>query len=157
MGALIDQEHKNKVLSYIRQGVEEGATQLCGGSVQCKGAFVSPVILDNVTNDMTVAQEEIFGPVLCVIPFSTEEEAIQIANDSPYGLGAALWTSDLDRAHRVARKLEAGSVWINNYNEGDMTVPFGGFKQSGNGRDKSLHALEKFTEVKTTWLRLGSY
>ncbi|EEX41913.1 aldehyde dehydrogenase [Vibrio furnissii] len=157
MGALIDQEHKNKVLSYIRQGVDEGATQLCGGSVQCKGAFVSPVILDNVTNDMTVAQEEIFGPVLCVIPFSTEEEAIQIANDSPYGLGAALWTSDLDRAHRVARKLEAGSVWINNYNEGDMTVPFGGFKQSGNGRDKSLHALEKFTEVKTTWLRLGSY
>ncbi|MCE7599444.1 aldehyde dehydrogenase family protein, partial [Vibrio fluvialis] len=145
------------VLSYIRQGVDEGATQLCGGSVQCKGAFVSPVILDNVTNDMTVAQEEIFGPVLCVIPFSTEEEAIQIANDSPYGLGAALWTSDLDRAHRVARKLEAGSVWINNYNEGDMTVPFGGFKQSGNGRDKSLHALEKFTEVKTTWLRLGSY
>ncbi|QUJ70334.1 aldehyde dehydrogenase (plasmid) [Photobacterium sp. GJ3] len=157
MGALIDQAHKAKVLDYVAQGEAAGASVLCGGDVAGQGAFVSPVVLGNVTNEMSVAREEIFGPVLCVIPFETEEEAIAIANDSPYGLGAALWTSDLDRAHRVARQLQAGSVWINNYNEGDMTVPFGGFKQSGNGRDKSLHALEKFTEVKTTWLRLGSY
>ena len=157
MGALIDEEHKEKVLNYISLGLEAGASKRCGGHVDREGAFVAPVILDNVSNDMQVAREEIFGPVLCVIPFSTEEEAIAIANDSPYGLGAGLWTSDLDRAHRVAGKLQAGSVWINNYNEGDMTVPFGGYKQSGNGRDKSIHALDKFTEVKTTWLRLESH
>ncbi|MBY5991185.1 aldehyde dehydrogenase [Ferrimonas balearica] len=157
MGALIDQGHKAKVLAYLQKGLEAGATLRCGGDVEGPGAFVRPMILDDVDNTMAVAREEIFGPLLCVIGFETEAEAIAIANDSPYGLGAALWSSDLDRAHRVARQLKAGSVWINNYNEGDMTVPFGGYKQSGNGRDKSLHALEKFTEVKTTWLRLESY
>ncbi|MGR2767476.1 aldehyde dehydrogenase [Photobacterium ganghwense] len=154
MGALIDQDHKDKVLSYVDLAQQEGATVLCGGNVNAKGAFVAPVILDNVTNQMRVAREEIFGPVLCVIPFKDEQDAIRIANDSPYGLGAAVWSSDLSQAHRVAKQLEAGSVWVNNYNEGDMTVPFGGFKMSGNGRDKSLHAIEKFTETKTTWIRL---
>ncbi|SHI14656.1 aldehyde dehydrogenase [Ferrimonas marina] len=157
MGALIDQEHKAKVLDYVKQGVAAGANLRCGGDHPGPGAFVAPVILTGVDNAMAVAREEIFGPVLCVIPFSSEAEAVAIANDSPYGLGAALWTSDLNRAHRVARQLRAGSVWINNYNEGDMTVPFGGYKQSGNGRDKSLHAIEKFMEIKTTWLRLESY
>ncbi|WP_140167116.1 aldehyde dehydrogenase family protein, partial [Vibrio parahaemolyticus] len=126
----------------------------CGGDVDGQGAFVSPTILDNVDNKMRVAQEEIFGPVLCVIPFKDEAQAIEIANDSKYGLGAALWSSNINRVHRVAKRLQAGSVWVNNYNEGDMTVPFGGFKMSGNGRDKSLHAIEKFTETKTTWIRL---
>lgn len=154
MGALIDQDHKAKVLEYISLGQAEGATLRCGGDVEGQGAFVEPTILDNVSNKMRVAQEEIFGPVLCVIPFKDEAEAIEIANDSKYGLGAALWSSNINRVHRVAKQLQAGSVWVNNYNEGDMTVPFGGFKMSGNGRDKSLHALEKFTETKTTWIRL---
>ncbi|EGA66001.1 aldehyde dehydrogenase [Vibrio brasiliensis] len=154
MGALIDQEHKAKVLEYILLGQAEGATLRCGGDVQGQGAFVEPTILDNVDNKMKVAQEEIFGPVLCVIPFKDEAQAIEIANDSQYGLGAALWSSNINRVHRVAKQLQAGSVWVNNYNEGDMTVPFGGFKMSGNGRDKSLHAIEKFTETKTTWIRL---
>lgn len=154
MGALIDQGHKAKVLEYIHLGQTEGATLRCGGDVDGKGAFVEPTILDNVDNKMRVAQEEIFGPVLCVIPFKDEQEAIAIANDSKYGLGAALWSSNINRVHRVAQQLQAGSVWVNNYNEGDMTVPFGGFKMSGNGRDKSLHAIEKFTETKTTWIRL---
>ena len=103
---------------------------------------------------MTVSREEIFGPVLAVTAFEHESEAVRLANDSQYGLGAGLWTSDLRRAHRLARQLKAGSVFINNYNDGDMTVPFGGVKQSGNGRDKSLHAFDKFTELKTTWLAL---
>lgn len=154
MGALIDREHKAKVLDYVKLGQEAGAVVRCGGDVEGQGAFVEPVILDNVDNSMRVAQEEIFGPVLCVIPFKTEEEAIAIANDSQYGLGAALWSDNINRVHRVAKQLEAGSVWVNNYNEGDMTVPFGGFKMSGNGRDKSIHAIEKFTETKTTWIRL---
>ncbi|MDF2154623.1 aldehyde dehydrogenase [Vibrio sp. CAU 1672] len=154
MGALIDQEHKAKVLQYIDLGQSEGAVLRCGGDVQGPGAFVEPTILDNVDNKMRVAQEEIFGPVLCVIPFKDEAQAIAIANDSKYGLGAALWSSNINRVHRVAKQLQAGSVWVNNYNEGDMTVPFGGFKMSGNGRDKSLHAIEKFTETKTTWIRL---
>ncbi|MDA0108558.1 aldehyde dehydrogenase [Vibrio sp. La 4.2.2] len=154
MGALIDREHKEKVLDYVKLGQDTGATLRCGGDAGGKGAFVEPVILDNVDNSMRVAQEEIFGPVLCVIPFKTEQEAIAIANDSKYGLGAALWSDNINRVHRVAKQLEAGSVWVNNYNEGDMTVPFGGFKMSGNGRDKSIHAIEKFTETKTTWIRL---
>ncbi|HIF5690967.1 TPA: aldehyde dehydrogenase [Vibrio parahaemolyticus] len=154
MGALIDQDHKSKVLEYISLGESEGANVRCGGDVDGQGAFVSPTILDNVDNKMRVAQEEIFGPVLCVIPFKDEAQAIEIANDSKYGLGAALWSSNINRVHRVAKRLQAGSVWVNNYNEGDMTVPFGGFKMSGNGRDKSLHAIEKFTETKTTWIRL---
>ncbi|HCS5027424.1 TPA: aldehyde dehydrogenase family protein, partial [Escherichia coli] len=95
-----------------------------------------------------------FGPVLVVTRFTSEDQALQLANDSQYGLGAAVWTRDLSRAHRMSRRLKAGSVFVNNYNDGDMTVPFGGYKQSGNGRDKSLHALEKFTELKTIWISL---
>jgi len=107
-----------------------------------------------VTNAMKIAQEEIFGPVLSVIAFDTAEEAIAIANDTPYGLAAGIWTSDISKAHKTARAVRAGSVWVNQYDGGDMTAPFGGFKQSGNGRDKSLHALEKYTELKATWIKL---
>lgn len=103
---------------------------------------------------MRIAQEEIFGPVLSVIAFDTAEEAIAIANDTPYGLAAGIWTSDISKAHKTARAVRAGSVWVNQYDGGDMTAPFGGFKQSGNGRDKSLHALEKYTELKATWIKL---
>ena len=103
---------------------------------------------------MPIAQEEIFGPILSVIRFHDEAEALAMANDSIYGLAAGVWTADLSRAHRMARKLQAGSVWVNQYDGGDMTAPFGGFKQSGNGRDKSLHAFDKYTELKSTWIKL---
>ncbi|MDF2177053.1 aldehyde dehydrogenase [Aliiglaciecola sp. CAU 1673] len=156
MGALVDTGHQASVLDYIKVGSEAGATLCLGGKAPTDtGAFVEPTIFSGVSNKMRIAQEEIFGPVMAVIPFDSEEEAIAIANDSDYGLGAGLWTGNLGRAHRVAKALRAGSVWINNYNDGDMTVPFGGFKQSGNGRDKSFHALDKYTELKTTWIELG--
>jgi gamma-glutamyl-gamma-aminobutyraldehyde dehydrogenase len=103
---------------------------------------------------MRIAREEIFGPVLGIIRFRTENEAIALANDSPYGLQASVWSHDINRAHRVARALRAGTVHVNQYDEDDITVPFGGFKQSGNGRDKSLHAFDKYTELKTTWIRI---
>jgi 4-guanidinobutyraldehyde dehydrogenase/NAD-dependent aldehyde dehydrogenase len=118
------------------------------------GVYVEPTIFDGVSNTMKIAREEIFGPVLSVIAFDDVEEAVHIANDSVYGLAAAVWTSNLSRAHRVAKDLRAGSVWINQYDGGDMTAPFGGFKQSGNGRDKSLHAFDKYTELKATWIKL---
>lgn len=153
MGALIDADHHGSVCRYITEGLEQGAVLSLDGRSQ-NGNFMGPTVLEQVNPHMTVAKEEIFGPVLAVTTFTDEDEALRLANDSKYGLGAGVWTSDLRRAHRLARKLKAGSVFINNYNDGDMTVPFGGVKQSGNGRDKSLHALEKFTELKTTWLAL---
>ncbi|WMC11207.1 aldehyde dehydrogenase PuuC [Oceanimonas pelagia] len=153
MGTLIDSDHHGSVCRYIAEGLEEGAVLGLDGRDQA-GNFIGPTVLEQVNPHMAVAREEIFGPVLAVTTFEREEEAVQLANDSQYGLGAGLWTSDLRRAHRLARQLKAGSVFINNYNDGDMTVPFGGVKQSGNGRDKSLHAFDKFTELKTTWLAL---
>jgi gamma-glutamyl-gamma-aminobutyraldehyde dehydrogenase len=111
----------------------------------------------DVTNQMRIAREEIFGPVLSVIRFKTEEEAIRLANDSAYGLQASVWSDNLSRAHRVARALRAGTVHVNQYDEDDITVPFGGYKQSGNGRDKSLHAFDKYTELKTTWIRIDAH
>ncbi|GAB2199302.1 aldehyde dehydrogenase [Sessilibacter sp. MAH4] len=157
LGAMVDKAQMQRVLSYIETGKSGGATLSCGGVQALEktgGFYIEPTVFDNVDNKMTIAQEEIFGPVLSVIGFDTEEEAIAIANDTDYGLAAALWTTDLARAHRVSRKLRAGSVWVNYYDAGDMTAPFGGFKQSGNGRDKSLHALEKYTELKATWMNL---
>jgi gamma-glutamyl-gamma-aminobutyraldehyde dehydrogenase len=138
--------------------VGEGAQCVSGGArvhPVAGGCYVAPTVFDRVTNSMKIAREEIFGPVISVIRFRTEEEALAIANDSPYGLAAGLWTSNLDRAHRVSRRLRAGTVHVNQYDDDDITVPFGGYKQSGNGRDKSLHAMEKYTELKTTWIRLG--
>ena len=148
----------DNVLKYIESGKLQGARLCCGGErvrTESGGYFVAPTIFDGVTNDMTIASEEIFGPVLSIITFDTQEEAIRIANDTSYGLAAAVWTRDISRAHLVSRALRAGTVHVNSYDEDDITVPFGGFKQSGNGRDKSLHALEKYTELKTTWISLG--
>ena len=157
VGALVDTQQMNTVLSYIKSGHSEGAKLVAGGNQilqETGGTYVEPTIFDGVSNAMKIAQEEIFGPVLSVITFDTAEEAIQIANDTPYGLAAAVWTSDISKAHLTARALRAGSVWVNQYDGGDMTAPFGGFKQSGNGRDKSLHAFDKYTELKATWIKL---
>jgi acyl-CoA reductase-like NAD-dependent aldehyde dehydrogenase len=157
MGALVDEGQLRTVLGYIEAGTKEGARAVTGGrqALQASGGFyVEPTVFDGVANGMTIAREEIFGPVMSVIRFKTETEAIALANASNYGLQASVWSDNLNRAHRVARALRAGTVHVNQYDEDDITVPFGGYKQSGNGRDKSLHALDKYTELKTTWLRI---
>ncbi len=157
MGALVDQGQMERVLGYIGKAQVEGAQLALGGQRvlgESGGYYVEPTIFDGVESEHTIAREEIFGPVLGVLAFDDEDEALRIANDSVFGLAAGLWTSNLDRAHRVARKLRAGSVWVNYWDGGDMTAPFGGYKQSGNGRDKSLHAFDKYTEMKATWIRL---
>ncbi|AJQ97899.1 aldehyde dehydrogenase [Gynuella sunshinyii] len=159
IGAIVDEVQLNRVLSYIDKGQAEGARLSLGGQrsqIVSGGFYVEPTLFEQVDNQMTIAQEEIFGPVLSVVTFCDEAEAVQLANDSIYGLAAALWTSNLSRAHRVARALRAGSIWINQYDGGDMTAPFGGYKQSGNGRDKSLHAFDKYCEIKATWIKLTS-
>jgi acyl-CoA reductase-like NAD-dependent aldehyde dehydrogenase len=158
MGAIVDDKQLNTVLGYIESGSREGARVVAGGQrarVDSGGYFVEPTVFDGVANTMKIAREEIFGPVLSVIRFETEAEAVAMANESPYGLQASVWSDDVNRAHRVARALRAGTVHVNQYDEDDITVPFGGYKQSGNGRDKSLHAFDKYTELKTTWLRIN--
>jgi acyl-CoA reductase-like NAD-dependent aldehyde dehydrogenase len=157
IGAIVDATQMNTVLGYIEAGRNEGARVLSGGKQVMRetgGFYVEPTVFDGVSNGMKIAREEIFGPVLSVIRFKTEAEAVAMANDSPYGLQASVWSDNINRAHRVARALRAGTVHVNQYDEDDITVPFGGFKQSGNGRDKSLHAFDKYTELKTTWIRI---
>jgi len=157
MGALVDEQHTRRVLEYVDVGRAEGARLLTGGSrvrAESGGCYVEPTVFDGVTNDMRIAREEIFGPVLSVITVESADEAVATANDSDYGLAAAVWSDDVNIVHGVARRLKAGMVYVNCYDADDMTVPFGGFKQSGIGRDKSLHALDKYTELKSTWLRL---
>ncbi len=157
MGALVDETQLRTVLGYIDAGQTEGATCVVGGKQvrsETGGYYVEPTVFDKVANGMKIAREEIFGPVMSVIRFKTEEEAVALANNTSYGLQASVWSSNLNRAHRVARALRAGTVHVNQYDEDDITVPFGGYKQSGNGRDKSLHALDKYTELKTTWIRI---
>ena len=157
VGALVDRAHLDNVLHYIQAGRDDGARLIAGGKQvlqETGGTYVEPTVFDGVDNAMRIAREEIFGPVLCVMTFDDVEQAIRIANDTPYGLAAAVWTRDLSKAHLTAKALRAGSVWVNQYDGGDMTAPFGGFKQSGNGRDKSLHAFDKYTELKATWVKL---
>jgi acyl-CoA reductase-like NAD-dependent aldehyde dehydrogenase len=159
MGALVDETQMRTVLGYIDAGQAEGARCLVGGRQALAaggGCYVEATVFDGVANGMRIAREEIFGPVLSVIRFKDEAEAVQLANNSSYGLQASVWSDNLSRAHRVARALRAGTVHVNQYDEDDITVPFGGYKQSGNGRDKSLHAFDKYTELKTTWLRIDT-
>jgi gamma-glutamyl-gamma-aminobutyraldehyde dehydrogenase len=159
LGSMIEKPHLDKVLGYIESGKAEGAKLVMGGKrilEKTGGYFVEVTIFDEVTPQMTIAREEIFGPVLSVIPFSTEEQALAIANDTNYGLAASLYTRDLNTAHRAARAIRAGTVSVNCFSEGDITTPFGGYKQSGfGGRDKSIWAHEQYTELKTIWMQLA--
>jgi acyl-CoA reductase-like NAD-dependent aldehyde dehydrogenase len=158
LGAIVDAGQMQRVLGYIEAGRADGARLAFGGAQVRKdsgGCYVEPTAFDAVRPDMRIAREEIFGPVLAVLTFRDEAEAIAIANDSSYGLAAAVWTRDLNTAHRMSRAIRAGMVYVNCYDADDMTVPFGGFRQSGMGRDKSLHAFDKFTELKTTWIDLS--
>jgi 4-guanidinobutyraldehyde dehydrogenase / NAD-dependent aldehyde dehydrogenase len=158
LGAIVDDIQMKRVLGYIEDGRRDGA-KLCFGGERVRndsgGYFIEPTVFEGVQPHMSIAREEIFGPVLSTITFKTVDEAIEIANDVIYGLVAAVWTRDITTAHRVSKALRAGTVFVNCYDADDITVPFGGFKQSGIGRDKSLHALEKYTELKTTWIDLS--
>lgn len=157
MGALAGEAHLSRVRDHIGTGLHEGARLRTGGErifTGTGGTYLEPTVFDRVEPGMRLAREEIFGPVLSVLAFDEPDEAVRLANATEYGLAAGLWTSDLSTAHRISRALKVGTVWVNCYEEGDLTVPFGGMKQSGNGRDKSIHAIEKYTELKTTWIQL---
>jgi gamma-glutamyl-gamma-aminobutyraldehyde dehydrogenase/4-guanidinobutyraldehyde dehydrogenase/NAD-dependent aldehyde dehydrogenase len=158
MGAIVDQTQLDRILGYIDSGQSDGAELRLGGSrvlEETGGLFVEPTIFDGVSNDMKIAQEEIFGPVLSTIGFTEDEDALRVANETIYGLAAAVWTNDVGKAHRYARAIRAGVVWVNTFDAGDITSPFGGFKQSGFGRDKSIHALDKFTDWKAIWINVA--
>ncbi len=157
MGTVVTHEHRDRIHAMVTEGLRESGEALVGGApvlVETGGAYYPPTVIDHVAPTSLLGQEEVFGPVLAVTTFRTEEEALALANGTPYGLASAVWTTDLSRAHLFARGLKFGVVWVNCYEEGDMTVPFGGVKLSGFGRDKSLHALDKFYDIKTTWIDL---
>lgn len=158
IGALIEQAHMEKVLGLIAEGEREGARRAFGAEQvlsETGGYYVSPGVFVDMTNDMSLARQEIFGPVLAAIPFDTEEEALRLANDTIYGLAGAVFTKDMDRAHWFSEGLHAGTVWINTYDMSNFATPFGGFKQSGFGRDRSVHAIDKYCDYKTIWQQFG--
>ena len=156
MGPLVSREQHDRVLNYLKVGKEEGAHVKTGGGVgpHERGYFVQPTVFADVNNDMRIAREEIFGPVAAVIPFKDENDAVLQGNDTDYGLAAAVWTRDIGRAHAVARKLKAGTVWINCYGVLDPISPFGGYKQSGFGRELGKHAIELYTQIKSVYVKL---
>ena len=159
LGAISSKGQLERVLKYVDVARAEGASLVAGGSRADigtgKGYFMQPTVFAGVTPEMTIAREEIFGPVLAAIEFADVDEAIARANDSMYGLAAGVWTRDIKKAHYVARKLQAGTVWVNTYNVYDTAAPFGGYKQSGFGREMSVHALEHYTQVKSVWVDLN--
>ncbi len=159
MGPLVSSEQYARVKGYLTLGREEGATVKTGGEAATEGAlakgyFVKPTVFTGVRNSMRIAQEEIFGPVVAAIPFKDEHDAVLQGNDTVYGLAAGVWTRDVSKAHKVARALKAGTVWINCYNQMDPTSPFGGYKQSGFGRELGKHSLELYTQIKQVWLKV---
>lgn len=158
MGAIVDATQLKTVMGYIEAGKAAGARLLSGGEAaraESGGFYIAPTLFDQVDDTMSIAREEIFGPVLSVLTFTDIKDAVRLANSTPYGLQAAVWTRDMTKAIQTARALRAGTVHVNQYDNDDITVPFGGYKQSGNGRDKSLHAIDKYTELKTTWIQIG--
>jgi aldehyde dehydrogenase (NAD+) len=159
LGAIVSEQQMNTVLGYIESGKKEGAKLVAGGNRVSvdggRGFFVEPTVFDAVDNNMKIAQEEIFGPVLATIPFDDLDQVAELANQNVYGLAAAVWTNDVKRAHGLAKRLKAGTVWINAYNLYDAALPFGGFKQSGFGRELGMNALEHYTELKSVWLNLA--
>jgi aldehyde dehydrogenase (NAD+) len=155
-GPQVSQEQMDKILGYVQLGQKQGATLLTGGHrVGDKGFFVEPTIFDNVKDDMAIAKDEIFGPVVSVLPFKSLDEVLPRANNTTYGLAAAIWTKDIDKAHLFAKGVKAGTVWVNCYHVVDTTTPFGGFKMSGQGRENGEAALEHYTEMKTVTVKLG--
>jgi len=157
MGTIVDKTQTEKILNYINAGKSEGASVITGGD-QVKrdtgGYYISPTVFKDVKNEMTVAKEEIFGPVLCAIDFENEDEALQIANDTNYGLNAMIWSNDLNKVHKLVKRIKSGKVLVNSLSDGDMSLPHGGFKQSGFGRDKSLEALGQYTQSKLTLIEI---
>jgi aldehyde dehydrogenase (NAD+) len=158
LGAIVSEKQMNTVLGYIEAGKAEGAKLLSGGKRASvngdHGYFIEPTIFGGVKNDMKIAQEEIFGPVLATLSFDDIDEVAELANKNVYGLAAAIWTNDIRKAHQLSRRLKAGTVWINTYGVMDAALPFGGYKQSGFGRELGMHAIEHYTELKTVWMNL---
>ncbi len=159
IGPLVSKEQHDRVSRYLEIGKKEGAKVKAGGDVANdgdlkKGYFVKPTVFTGVKNSMQIAQEEIFGPVVSAIPFKDENDAVLQGNDTLYGLAAGVWTRDVSKAHRVARAIKAGTVWINCYNQIEVTSPFGGYKQSGFGRELGKHSLELYTQIKSVWLKM---
>lgn len=155
MGPLISAEQQKRVKRYIDTGIEEGAEVLAGGNIPYdQGYFVSPTIFADVNHSMTIAKEEIFGPVVAAMPFDDLDDLVEKANDSDYGLAAGVWTQDIKKAHYIAHRIKAGTVWVNCYNVFDAASPFGGYKQSGIGREMGSYALENYTEVKSVWVNM---
>jgi 5-carboxymethyl-2-hydroxymuconic-semialdehyde dehydrogenase len=158
LGALVHPEHYERVLSYVDLGVREGARLVAGGGRPAgldHGNYLAATVFADVTPSMRIFQEEIFGPVVCVTPFDTEEEAVALANGTKYGLAAYLWTSDLNRAHRVAAAVESGMTWVNSHNVRDLRTPFGGVKASGLGREGGQHSIDFYTESRIVHVALG--
>jgi len=161
MGTVACRAQYDKVLRYIEIAKAEGAVLATGGQrpddpALAKGLFVEPTVFTDVTNDMRIAREEVFGPVAALIRFTDEDDAVRIANDTRFGLAAGVWTRDVALAHRMIRKLNAGTVWINNYRKVNYVAPFGGFKESGLGREHGIHAVDEYTELKTAWIDTGN-
>ena len=158
IGAIASARQLDTIHGIVTEGLGQGGRLLMGGApvlTETGGSYYPPTVVDELQRDSLLAQKEVFGPVLSVLTFSTDEEAVRIGNATPYGLASAVWTNDLSRARRASKGLRMGTVWVNCYEEGDLTVPFGGVKQSGFGSDKSLHAMDKFTDLKTTWIELS--
>jgi gamma-glutamyl-gamma-aminobutyraldehyde dehydrogenase len=160
MGPLITKVHRDKVASYIDVARADGATVVVDGrdikvDGDANGFWLGPTLIDKVPTSSAVYKDEIFGPVATVVPFSSDEEALALANDSVYGLAASVWTRDLNKAHKFVRELEAGVVWVNCFGDGDMTQPFGGYKQSGNSRDKHMMSLQSYLQTKSAWFQTG--